>query len=111
MNCARRWMDDAADCVHAQFGRDANVGSDFVHALDAKLPLIGMRGRAKTLAPIGAGEAQSPPVGMGLFPEQPFFSGLVGEQVLSLESLGYGEALCSFSNQHDVTRMEADCIR
>src|SRR5947207_14431345 len=111
MNCARRRMDDAADCVHAQFGRDANVGSDFVHALDVKLPLIGMRGRAKTLAPIGAGEAQSPPVGMGLFPEQPFFSGLVGEQVLSLVSLCFGEELCSFSNLHDVTHMYTVLLR
>ncbi len=105
------WEDHTADCVHAKFGRDANVGGDFFHAADADVPVVSVGWSAKALAPIGAGEARAPPVGMGLLPQQPFFARLVSQQIFALETLGNCEAFSAFANEHDVSGMQANGVR
>ena len=90
-----------------QFRLDAEVSGARLQVLHALLPqfrlwFIGIRvGRL----PLRVGEAWPPPVfvRVELFPQQPDFARVLGEQVLARETVGYGEALRAFADQHDVS--------
>ena len=47
---------------------------------------------------------------MSFLPEQPDFAGMLGQQVLTLETLGDGETLRAFPHQHDVPGMLHYCF-
>src|SRR5262249_212950 len=54
MDRAGRRKNDVADCFHAKLGGNSDLGSNFLHPIDAKLPILRWRRSVNALAPVGA---------------------------------------------------------
>src|SRR5437763_578199 len=110
MDGAGRWKDHITDRFHSKLGGNSDFGGSLLHASNAELPILGVAGAGIAPAPLRAVEAGPPPVGMSLFPQQPFFARFLSQQILARKSLSDGKLFGALADQHDVTSMKTHCV-